>query len=154
MCTQSSVSTVDRISPPIDLLAIYDDDVTALMIGECKATKSKGTQNLKSAAEFFGEVDAGDYRGELLDEITALRPVLPAEVLSEVTNALWQRRRCYIPAIAFAEGFDPHKPREHLSTLEPPPTHRRLVSIQLQNFHGFFNAVADAMRETVEEVAF
>ncbi|MDA1363102.1 hypothetical protein O1R50_26045 [Glycomyces luteolus] len=141
-------------SPGIDLLAIYDDDVTAVMIGECKATKSNGTDNLRKAAHFFRKVDAGEYGRELRKSIGALRTVLPETLRPKVTNALWQNRRCYVPAIAFAEKFDPHKERQHLAELQPPPTHRRLISIELVDFEGFFDAVADAMRAAVVEVTF
>jgi hypothetical protein len=140
--------------PGIDLLAIYEDDVTAVMIGECKTTKSNGTENLREAAEFFRKVDAGQHSGELLKEILALRPVIPEELRPQITNALWRKRRCYVPAIVFAEKFDPCKERQYLANLEPPRTHRRLVSIELGDFYGFFDAVADAMRAAIEEMAF
>ncbi|GAB3219279.1 hypothetical protein GCM10027447_01760 [Glycomyces halotolerans] len=139
--------------PGIDLLAIYDDgDDIAVTIGECKASSKHATNNLASAAKFFKEVDAGDYGYILREEIAALRPVLPEPIKPQVTNALWRRSRCYVPAIAYAEDFDPHCERAHLAALVPPPDRRRLVAVELSDFHGFFDAVADAMRTAVTEV--
>jgi len=135
--------------PGIDLLAIYDDDVLAVMVGECKATKLNGIENLRKAAEFFKAVDDVQYAGALRQELATLLPVLAGPVRSRVSNALWTQRRCYVPAIAYADKFEPRNERSHLAGLTPPRTHRRLVAIELDDFDGFFNAIADAMRATV-----
>ncbi len=81
----------------------------------------------------------------------ALEGYLSIELAGQVANSVL-KQRCYVPSIVHEVPFDARRDRVTLKDLTPPREHKRLLIIRLQDFHGFFDAVADAMREAVTEI--
>jgi len=137
----------------LDAVAIYVDGATPVVaIGESKASLDDGSGQLTEAASLFTKVDAGDYGVDLRSAMLALRPVLPPTLAEQVSDALWRHNRCYLPVIVHQTPFSPAANRPALDRLVPPVERRRLLAVRLNDFHGFFDAVADAMRAAVPEV--
>lgn len=137
----------------LDVVAIYvDDQGPVVAIGESKASRADGSGQVTDAASIFAAIDGGDYGPHLRAALLSLRRVLPDSLAPRVSNALWQEHRCYLPVIVFGTPFDPQADRRVLARLKPTTSRRRLIALQLSNFHEFFDAVADSMRAAVSEV--
>jgi hypothetical protein len=78
-----------------------------------------------------------------------LEAALADEALDEIGEALWEGRRTYLPLVAYEESFDVTGRRPGLARLAAPREHRRVLLVQLSNFHAFFDDVADAARGSV-----
>lgn len=151
---------VHALTPPhelptqqgFDAVAIYADGVLPVVaIGESKASRNGGRSQVGEAA-IFAQVDDGGYGPHLRSALLSLRRVLPPQLKSQVSDALWREHRCYMPVILHESPFDPVANRKSLGRLAPPVERRRLLALQLKNFHGFFDAIADAMRAAVSEI--
>jgi hypothetical protein len=139
--------------PGLDAVAVYAVDGDPFVaIGESKATRQRGLQELRKAAGMFAKIDAATYGSALRSELGTLRQVLSQDLKDKVTDALWREAACYLPVIVHGDAFDHVADRTWLASLRPPADRRRLLVISLADFHGFFDAVADAMRAAVEEV--
>lgn len=137
----------------IDMVAIYSDNSAAVVaIGESKASRNGGSDQLTEATSMFKKIDHGEYGIELRAELSSLRNVLSEELATQVTGALWRKSRCYLPVIIHEAPFELTSRRPTLGALEPPVERRRLLALRLGRFHGFFDAVADAMRAALPEV--
>lgn len=137
----------------LDAVAIYvDGDGPVVAIGESKASRRDGSSQLTETAGIFAAVDVGDYGVELRAALISLRRVLPPAVAPQVKDSLWRDHRCYLPVILHETPFDPAAERQVLANLVPPAERRRLLALRLADFHTFFDAVADSMREAVGEV--
>lgn len=137
----------------LDAIAVYSDNGTAVVaIGESKATRLDGSGQLTAAAQMFQEIDNGDYAVEIRAELMALRRAIPLELASQLKDSLWRNSRCYFPVILHEKEFDPLGARPTLERLAPSIERKRLLALRLRDFHGFFNAVADAMRSALPEV--
>ncbi|MEU0275035.1 hypothetical protein [Streptomyces sp. NPDC006307] len=135
-----------------DAVALYvHGDVLSLAIGESKASRLDGSGQLTQAAKIFKSLDSGDHLRHLRQELMALEGYLSAELAGQVANSVL-KQRCYVPSIVHEIPFDARRDRVTLKELTPPREHKRLLIIRLQDFHGFFDAVADAMREAVTEI--
>jgi hypothetical protein len=135
----------------LDLVGIYEDDEAALWlaVGECKATKSRASQELTNATGFYRELESGARDGDLVADLLMLEAALADEALDEIGEALWEGRRTYLPLVAYEESFDVTGRRPGLARLAAPREHRRVLLVQLSNFHAFFDDVADAARGSV-----
>ncbi|MCA1607681.1 MAG: hypothetical protein LC775_19940 [Acidobacteria bacterium] len=137
----------------LDMVAIYSDNSVAVVaIGESKASRNGGSDQLTEATSMFKKIDEGEYGVELRAEISSLRNVLSDDLATQVTGALWRKSRCYLPIIVHEVPFELTGRRPTLGELEPPVERRRLLALRLANFHAFFDAVADAMRAALTEV--
>ena len=137
----------------IDLVAIYSDNSAAVVaIGESKASRNGGSDQLTEATSMFKKIDEGEYGVELRAELSSLRKVLSDDLATQVTGALWRKSRCYLPVIVHEAPFELTSSRPTLEALEPPVERRRLLALLLSDFHAFFDAVADAMRAALAEV--
>lgn len=139
--------------PGLDAVAVYvvDDDLF-VAIGESKATKTYALNELRNAAGMFAKIDGSEHGPELRSELGTLRQVLAPELKDKVTDALWREAACYLPVIVHGDPFDYLSDRDWLASLRPPADRRRLLVIALPDFHGVFDAIADAMRVAVDEV--
>ena len=137
----------------LDSVAIYTEDSLAVVaIGESKASRNDGSGQLTEAARMFQEIDEGKYGVELRAEVSSLRDVLSDDLAAQVYGGLWRKSRCYVPVIVHERPFEPIAKRTTLGSLEPPIERRRLIALQLTNFHTFFDSVANAMRTALPEV--
>jgi hypothetical protein len=137
----------------LDAVAIYSDgDGPVVAIGESKASRASGSEQLTKAAGIFANVDAGEYGPHLRSALLSLRRVLPDSLAPLVSDALWREHRCYLPLILHETSFDPEAERPVLARLLPPADRRRLLALRLDDFHAFFDAVADSMRIAVAEI--
>ncbi|MCP9213515.1 hypothetical protein [Streptomyces cucumeris] len=136
-----------------DAVALYvnDDDALSLAIGESKASRQDGSGQLTQASKIFKSLDSGDHGRHLRQELTALEGYLSADHAQQVSKAVLNRR-CYVPSIVHERPFDAQKERVTLRDLVPPLNRKRLLVIRLFDFHGFFDSVADAMRDAVTEI--
>jgi hypothetical protein len=139
--------------PGLDAVAVYDVDGNPFVaIGESKATKGRGLEELRNAAGMFAKIDKATYGSELRSELGTLRQVLSDDLKEKITDALWRESACYLPVVVHGDTFEHLRDRTWLASLSPPPDRRRVLVIALADFHDFFDAVADAMRAAVDEV--
>jgi hypothetical protein len=137
----------------LDTVALYDESSSAvLVVGETKASCERGSDELTRACDLFDAVDAGSFGPDLRDAIDSLADVLPPELASQVSDSLWRDQRCYVPAVLHETPFDASLPRDRLAALQPIARRKRVLVLQLNDFNGFFDRVAAAMREAVDEL--
>ncbi|WP_306359340.1 hypothetical protein [Nocardia sp. CC227C] len=137
----------------LDLVAIYSDNAEIMLaVGESKASRLDGSGQLTESASMFRKIDDGKYGTDLRAALLNLRRVLTADLLPQVTEALWKDKLCYLPVVFHEKMFDISADRPTLRTLRPPVARRRLVALRLNDFHGFFDSIADAMRAGICEV--
>lgn len=157
-CVAGDVHAVASIHPiptqqGLDSVALYlDGEQLVVAIGESKATKDHGTSELTKAAEIFADIDQDEYGVQLRSELMTFRAVISADLKPQVSEALWRNHRCYLPFITHETEFDLHAKRTVLDRLSPPVERKRLIALRIENFHEFFNAVADSMRSAVYQV--
>ncbi len=135
----------------LDSVAIYRDaDLAVVAIGETKATKSRGSEELTHACDMFDSVDAGAMGPDLRDAIDLLADVLPADLIEQVSEDLWRDHRCYLPAIVHEDGFDASGSRERLERLLPPVARKRVLVLRLADFAHFFDTIASLMPASID----
>ena len=145
----------DKVSKQgLDLLAVYDDQGRpALCIGESKASALNAAHHLNASIRLFREVDARERDYEIrMTVINSLETHIPEELRDEVPGMFWQDSRLYMPVIGFSggSGFDATTDRPtSFGTLLVDVDRRRCISIGLDDYHGFFDKVADAMRGAI-----
>ena len=137
----------------IDAVAIYDVAGEPFMaIGEAKATRERPLRELRKAARFFARVDKREYNQFLRSALIALGPVLPAHLAPKVSDAIWNDAACYLPVIVHERDFNHLEDRDWLASLQPPSDRRRLLVLRIPDFSGFFDTVADTMRDEAASV--
>ncbi|MET8685059.1 hypothetical protein ABZV77_12660 [Streptomyces sp. NPDC004732] len=135
-----------------DAVALYQNgDELSIAIGESKASREDGSGQLTEATQIFKHIDLGEYGLQLRQELEALSEHLSDDLAAQVASAVL-KRLCYVPSIVHEKEFDPGKRRETLARLRPAVDRKRLLVIQLQDFYGFFDSVADTMRDAVNEI--
>lgn len=152
VCTLSGVHP-SPTRQGLDSVSTYvRSGVLAVGIGESKTTHSDASRHLGEAAGLFAQVDEGVYGPDLRYELAAFRRALPPDLASQVSDALWSTNGCYMPMIVHQEEFDHMGHRPTLARLVPPVERRRVIIVRFEEFHRFFDGVADAMRAAVEEI--
>jgi hypothetical protein len=137
----------------LDAVAIYTvAGEPFVVIEETKSTRARALDELRKAASLFAEVDSRRYGPHLRTHLIALRNALPEPLGERVTGALLRDASCYVPVIVHSTAFEHLQDREWLASLKPPPERRRLLVIRIDDFHGFFDRVADTMRAEVHTV--
>jgi hypothetical protein len=137
----------------LDSVSTYvSDGALVVAIGESKATRSHANDQLTEAAELFEQVDGGVYGPDLRARLAAFRRVLPDELATQVSDALWSQSRCYLPMLVYQDEFNVMTRRPKLAGLAPSIDRRRVIVARLTDFHTFFDAVAGAMRAAIAEV--
>ncbi|MGW5724598.1 hypothetical protein [Nocardia beijingensis] len=137
----------------LDLVAIYSNDAEVMLaVGESKASRLDGSGQLTESASMFRKIDEGKYGTDLRAALLNLRRVLTTDLLPQVTEALWRDKLCYLPVVFHEKIFDISAERPTLRNLKPPIDRRRLVALRLNDFHAFFDSIADAMRAGISEV--
>jgi hypothetical protein len=157
-CLQGDVVALLRPHPRpkrqgLDSIAIYrDGDLAVIAIGETKATKQRGSEELTHACDMFDAVDKGAMGPDLRDAIDLLADVLPPDLVEKVSEDLWRDHRCYLPAIFHEAEFDAAQPRPRLERLIPPVARKRVLLLRLADFISFFDGVAAAMPAVIDEI--
>lgn len=137
----------------IDAVAVYEiDGEPFLAIGESKATGGNAVTEWRKAARFFARVDGQEYNQHLRTALIALDPVLPDHLAPKVSEAIIRDAPCYLPVIVHGAAFDYLADRDWMATLLPPTDRRRLLVLRIPDFHAFFDAVADTMRDEATTV--
>jgi hypothetical protein len=137
----------------LDSVAIYGEaDIAVMAIGETKATAEHASTQLNNACGMFDSVEEGLYGPDLRNAIDVLGALLPDAMQAQVTEALWRKHRCYLPAIFHESQFDASASRDRLAVLEPVASRKRVVVCEIPEFEAFFDAVADAMPTVIEEL--
>ena len=145
----------DKVSKQgLDLVAVYDEGgLPALCIGESKASSAYAASHLNSAIRLFREVDSRHRDYEIrLTMINSLDAHIPPEVRDRVPAMFWRDRRLYMPVIGSSadSDFDPATNRPTtFGSLLVALDQRRCVSVSMQDFHDFFDRVADSMRAAI-----
>ncbi|WP_143861368.1 hypothetical protein [Nocardia amikacinitolerans] len=135
------------------MVAIYSDDLEIMLaVGESKASRLDGSGQLTESASMFRKIDDGKYGTDLRAALLNLRRALTPDLLPQVTEALWKDKLCYLPVVFHEKAFDISAERPTLRNLKPPVERRRLVALRLNDFHAFFDSIADAMRSGICEV--
>jgi hypothetical protein len=149
----------DKVSKQgLDLVAVYDDaGFPALCIGESKASRLNAGRHLNSSIRLFRDVDARQRDYEIrVTMINSLDAHVPEDLRSQVPGMFWRDRRLYMPVIGFegGSGFDATTNRPNtFGLLLVAVDRRRCVSLDLGNYYGFFDDVADAMRAAIDVYA-
>lgn len=157
-CVDGRVCTLSAVHPSptrqgLDAVNTYvRNGILAIGISESKTTHSEGSGLLGDAAKLFTLVDEGVYGPDLRNELAAFRRALPQDLAAQVSDALWTTNRCYLPTIVHQEEFNHLNHRPSLAKLIPPIERRRVIIVRFQEFHKFFDNVADAMRTAVGEI--
>lgn len=137
----------------IDVVAIYDKEGAAVpVIGEAKSSKANGAMQLSRSAEFFASLDAGKRGYEVRTELRALGRALPDELREGFAPRLWRDRCCYLPIIVHGQSLDVLADLSELASLKPPQDHIRVIGLEMEHFHKFFDDVADEIRLAMEEL--
>ncbi|MGN6276093.1 MAG: hypothetical protein ACTHNP_09225 [Solirubrobacterales bacterium] len=137
----------------IDLLGIYDDSGIAIAaVGEAKASKNNGTAQLSRAAAFFADLDAGKRGVEMRTELGSLKDVLPEPLRAGFVPMMWRRRCCYLPVVVHSGSLPVLVDRKSLGDLSPDQEHIRVIGLDLDDFYGFFDQVADGIRAAQGEL--
>jgi hypothetical protein len=137
----------------LDSVSIYvTGGALVVAIGESKATRAYASKELGGAAEIFTDVDEGVYGPDLRARLAAFRRILPDGLAVQVSDSLWSNSSCYLPMIVHQDAFNAMANRATLARLKPPIDRRRVIVMQLDKFHAFFNAIADSMRAAIAEV--
>lgn len=152
MCTLSEMhQTVTRQG--LDSVGTYvQNGVLGVSIGESKSTESNAGTNLGEALNLFAEVEEGIHGPDLRARLSAFRYVLEPGLKEQVKDSLWSDNASYLPIIVYQDDYDFTTARPKFDRMRTPLERRRVIVVQLPNFHAFFDAVADAMRAAVDEV--
>jgi hypothetical protein len=135
----------------LDSVAIYrETDLAVVAVGETKATKARGSEELTHACDMFDSVDAGVMGPDLRNAIDLLAEVLPDDLIEQVSDDLWRDHRCYVPAIIHEDEFDATRQRERLERLAPPVARKRVLVLRLADFARFFDTVASLMPASID----
>jgi hypothetical protein len=137
----------------IDVIGIYDEAGNAIpFIGEAKASKDYGSDRLTEAVGFFSSLDAGKRGVEVRQELQALKGVLPDAIRLGFATAIWRHRCCYLPVVVYGTPVDLTADHHGLGGLRPPQNHKRVVGLELNHFHTFFDTVSDKIRLAQSEL--
>lgn len=155
-CVDGTIQALKPLHPQVtqqglDLVGIYaaDDDAFWLAVGECKASKNHASRELTNATGFYRKLESGARDGDLVADLLVLEAALPDRALDEIGETLWDGRRTYLPLVAYEDGFNVIAERRGLARLAAPREQRRVLLVQLSNFHAFFDGVAQAARASV-----
>jgi hypothetical protein len=157
-CVDGQVCTLTEIHQTpnrqgLDSVSTYvQNNVLGVGIGESKATRSEASDNLTDAAGLFVEVEQGIHGPDLRARLAAFRYMLDDSLKAQVKDSLWTDNASYLPIVVFQDDFDAAARRPKLAKLKQPAARRRVIVVQLPDFYGFFDKVADAMRAAVDEV--
>lgn len=137
----------------LDLIGIYvDNGLPAAAIGEAKASRRYGGRRLKEAAAFFADIDAGKRGVELRSELGALKHVLNDDLRAGIADGFWRNNCCYLPVVVFTDPIRETDDHPDLGDLKPDQHSVRLIALKLEEFHAFFNDVADQIRLATDEL--
>jgi hypothetical protein len=159
VCIEGEIAALKQPHPDpkrqgLDMIAIYDagDLTPVLLVGEAKASAGYGPDRLNDSASFFAEVDAGARGVEIRQEVHGLKHALPAELRARLADGFWRDSSCYVPFVVHSDPVIEPADHEKLGRLRPGVQLRRLIAPQLDQFHDFFNDVADSARATLEQM--
>lgn len=135
----------------LDLVGIYTCTATGslgLAISESKASESNATAHVASAGELFSDVMNGGRDPHIRSKVQALRHALPATAQALITPFFWNTEKCFSAYVAMSQscGFNANAARTRYSQIQPRPT---IIVVSLSNFRGFFDALADRIRQIV-----
>jgi hypothetical protein len=155
-CVDGTIRALKPLHPQVtqqglDLIGVYagDDEAFWLAVGECKASKNRGSRELTNATGFYEKLESGARDSELVADLLVLEAALPDRALDEIGETLWDGRRTYLPLVAYENGFNAGSERPGLARLAAPREQRRVLLVQLSNFYAFFDDVASAARASV-----
>ena len=137
----------------LDSVAIYEEDGSSVVaIGETKASRDHGSEQLTEACDIFDDVDEGLYGPDLRDAIDQLADVLPAYLAATISNDIWRNERCYAPAIVHQIQFDCATSRPRLRRLQPIKERKRVLLLTTSDFDRFNDDAAAAMPSAIAEL--
>ena len=137
----------------LDLFALYDDQgMPAMALGEAKATLANGSGRLSEAIAFFRDVERGDRDVDIRMQVVVLHDALKPALQQALSGSFWKKRACYLPVIAHGDDVDMNLPRPALRAIARAATHKRVLHIRPDDYAGFFDGIADAMRAAVAKI--
>lgn len=157
-CVDGQVQALTAVHPTttrqgLDSVSAYvQAGVLGIAIGESKSTCSHASENLGDAIGLFAQIEQGEYQQDLRRELSAFRHVLSPELAIQLRDSLWTDNASYLPMIVHQDPYNFMNTRPNLAGLAQPLERRRVIVVQLAQFHAFFDAVANAMRAAVPEV--
>lgn len=155
-CVHGPVLAVMRPHPlpkrqGLDSVAIYNDKNTPVIaIGETKATRRRGSEELTNACNIYDDIDSGAYGPDIRNVLDLLADVLPNDLRAQISDSIWREHRCYLPAILHEEPFDVSAKRARLARLAPRVDRKRVLVLRVADFDAFFDSVAESMRRAVD----
>lgn len=137
----------------LDSVVIYDEgDLAVIAVGETKASRDRGSDELTNACDLFHDVDLGLYGPDLRNAIDVLADVLPVQLADQVSDTLWRDQRCYVPSVLHETHFNASTRRPRLAALAPGAARKRVLVLRVTDFDAFFEDVAAAMPNVVDEL--
>jgi hypothetical protein len=141
----------------LDLVAVFrDSNDLSVAIGESKASFEYAGNQLGKAVDLFGEIDSGPGRGvEIRNTLLLLSRAVDSQYYDGLVRGVWFANRAYMPIIGCGKPskFECCGSRKGMAGLQPVKDRKILVVIELDDFYGFFDRVADAARSAVPKVA-
>lgn len=133
----------------LDLVGLYfNEDAAGINITEAKASENNASQHGSATATLFAEIDGGVRDFEIMRTVQHLREALSQERQGLITSFFWHRRRVYFAVISYSDAsqFTPSRRRSSYASLSVPPHNIKLLAVPLQNYHQYFDEVADKVR--------
>ena len=157
-CVDGQVRTLSAIHPTatrqgLDSVGLYvQGGVLGMAIGESKSTMAHADANLGDAIGLFVKIEKGDYEQDLRQALSVFRWVLSADLKDQLKDTLWNENASYLPMIVYRDAYNFANHRPNMAKLFQPLERRRIIVVQLNDFHEFFDSVADAMRASITEL--
>lgn len=131
----------------LDLVGIYTAATSNLGLAVCesKSSENNATSHVGSAGGLFCEIMEGVRDAHIRSKVQVLRASLPDEAKAAITPMFWKNECCYCVFVSMSSacGFDVNASRSSFATVNPRPI---LIVVSLDDYRGFFNALADQMR--------
>jgi hypothetical protein len=141
---------IDAKDHGLDLLAIHVGEPDILLsIGESKASEKNASNHVGDAARLFREIDDGLRDSEIRQKVNVLSHCLSKNHQDSLALAFWKDERVYLALVGYCvnSAFSPSAARPTLGALGPGKERVRLVAISLQNYKGYFDQMAEKIRQ-------
>jgi hypothetical protein len=138
-----------------DVVGLYRSaQGVGLTLVECKAYENDPNGAINAALSFYKEFDQGDHDTRARQAVASMREVLPQPDQSTISASLWKDERLYVPN----PHYDASKPMEWTNTrssfkqLAVGPDRIVIMPHAVQQFVGFFDSIAEAMRQLANKL--
>jgi len=139
----------------LDVVALYGSDQLGVSAGECKAYLQDPAGAITAASNQLQAIDENLRDAEIRDALSEFRPVLSEEQKNMLVGTFWRGERAYFPMICCDASASVvwESNRPVIERLQPPANRKFLVPLPIEDADGFFDAVAEVMRQYASSTA-